>query len=171
MKQLIIVRHGKSDWSYPELADIERPLKTRGVNDGHKMGEVLKSRGIYPDVMISSPANRAYSTAQIIASVLEYHPDKLIQDEAIYHAGVRELIKIIKKFNNSWASVMIYGHNPGFTDLANHFCSDYIENVPTTGIVILNFRVDDWRAVDAKNIDSEEFDFPKNHSSKKGALR
>ena len=139
-RQLFIVRHGKSDWSDPELRDIDRPLKNRGVRNAYAMAGFIREKGLKPEIMISSPAARALNTASIFFSVLEMEQDELIVDQRLYHASPGEIIDILSGLPDTCQSIMIFGHNPTFTQLANVFLTGHIYNIPTAGLVFLNFK-------------------------------
>jgi phosphohistidine phosphatase len=160
-RQLFIVRHGKSDWSDPELRDFDRPLKNRGVRNAYAMAGFLKEKGYKPELMISSPAARALNTASIFFRELEMMPDRLIVDERMYHAGPREIMEIIAGVPDKFPSVMIFGHNPGFTQLANVFLMDHIYNIPTAGIVFLNFSMGRWQDITKTKPVDHFFEYPR----------
>lgn len=161
MKTLYIVRHAKSSWDFPHLEDIDRPLNKRGEKDAPKMARRLEDRGIFPDLMLSSPAKRALTTCQTIAEALDY-PQKAIEiSEKLYHAGEDGLLNVIQHIDNTWASLMIFGHNPGFTALATDLTDSYIDNIPTCGIVACTFEVDEWQAIAYGQGKLLFFDYPK----------
>jgi len=111
---LFIVRHAKSSWEDPSLSDLERPLKKRGDKDAHIIGGVLSSRDVLPDIILSSPAERAIATAIILAKEMNYPKKKIVKNEVIYEASSSELLEIIEQLNDSLKSVMLVGHNPSF---------------------------------------------------------
>ncbi len=80
MKQLIIMRHGKSSWAEAGLSDFDRPLKSRGISDAGNVARELVKRKIFPDMIISSPAKRAKSTALVVAKGLEYPVENVAFD-------------------------------------------------------------------------------------------
>jgi phosphohistidine phosphatase len=160
-RQLFIVRHGKSDWSDPELRDIDRPLKNRGVQNAYAMAGFLKEKGYKPELMISSPAARALNTATIFFREMEMIPDRLIVDERMYHAGPREIMEIIAGVPDKFQSVMIFGHNPCFTQLANLFLTDHIYNIPTAGVVFLNFAMGKWQDITKTKPVDHFFEYPR----------
>lgn len=144
MKTLILVRHAKSSWDDPRLADFDRPLNGRGKRDVPKMAEYLASKDIHADLIVSSPANRAITTAQIIQ---EYQPSPkpaIIQERSLYHASVSSILNVVQDQPDAAATLMIFGHNPGFTDCANQLTDAYIENIPTCGVVGIQFQIDSW---------------------------
>ena len=161
-KTLFIVRHGKSTWDYPAVSDIDRPLKDRGIKDAYDMADRILKIGIMPDVIISSPAVRALHTAIIFSRVLQLPPDEIIINQDLYLAEYDEILSVITATDNSRKSLMIFGHNPGFTELANHLSGLNIDNVPTTGLVQLTFTTESWKGISRKCLSSEFFDSPHN---------
>ena len=161
MKRLFIVRHAKSSWDYPELDDFDRPLNNRGKRNAPEMGKRLAKRNVKPDLLISSPAKRAFTTAKKIAKEISY-PKKSIQEEPLfYHGSVQNMIDVLKKTNNTVQTLMIFGHNPGLTDLANSLSDTDIYNIPTCGVVEIVFNEDSWSQIDKTKGKSLSFDFPK----------
>src|SRR5687768_1175410 len=112
MKELILVRHAKSSWKDQDLTDFERPLNKRGKRDAPFMGGLLKKITQSPDLIISSPAARALSTAKIIAKELDFPVDKIKKDIKIYLAEEVELFKIVKKISDKHQRIILVGHNP-----------------------------------------------------------
>lgn len=163
MKYLYLVRHAKSSWDYPELSDFERPLNKRGKVNAPEMGLRLASRNLQLDAIVSSPANRAINTARAIADRIDFLPGNIIEDEAVYHASYPELVNIINDFPVEWKSAMLVGHNPGFTDLANYLKEpDYrIGNVPTCGVVAIEFTTNQWNNIKKNSGRMLFFDYPK----------
>jgi len=160
-KKLFIVRHAKSSWDYEEISDIDRPLSIRGIKDAAMMADRLKSRNQIPSLMISSPACRAMQTATIFSRVLKCPCEELIIIEKIYQGSMHEIMNILEKVDDRYSSVMIFGHNPDFTMLANHFLKHPVDNVPTAGVVTLNFSSGNWKDINKLKPDSEHFDYPK----------
>ncbi len=162
MKTLYLLRHAKSSWKDPGLSDHERPLNKRGKRDVPEMGKRLKSRGVLPDLILSSDARRALDTALPIAEMMGAPADAIRRKAGLYHASDSSILELIKGLNDRWGQVMVAGHNPGLTDLANNFLPDFLPNLPTAGVVELCFDVDTWRDIDALRLVRHEVDFPKN---------
>ncbi|MFC2104584.1 histidine phosphatase family protein [Bacteroidota bacterium] len=160
--ELYIVRHGKSTWDIESVSDIDRPLKERGIRDGYTMAQRLLVQDRIPDKIISSPAVRALNSATIFARTFNLPYNKIEINEEIYHAGANIMLSLIKQTADNIKSLMVFGHNPTFTDLANYFLNDKIENVPTTGIVGLKFKTNSWADIDKSKPKEWFFDFPKN---------
>ncbi|TRX56246.1 histidine phosphatase family protein [Fulvivirga sp. M361] len=164
MKTLYLVRHAKSSWNFPELPDDKRPLNKRGKRSAPVMGERLLKRQVLPDLLLSSPAKRALDTSIIIADVIGY-PEKRIQtDSGIYHAASHLLLNIVRKTNDSINSLMMFGHNPGFTDFANRLANTDIWNIPTCGVFACVFHTEHWSNVDFGKGEVLFYDYPKRKS-------
>ncbi|MFM1874770.1 MAG: hypothetical protein RL266_507 [Bacteroidota bacterium] len=147
MKTLIIVRHGKSSWAYPDLEDFYRPLKPRGINDAFAIGDELLSRELFPDLMLSSPAIRAMNTAIIIARKLDFPLQRIRANESIYEASTYQLLQLIGNVENSIETLMIFGHNPSFTSLINQLQNESLYNLPTCGVFAIELPIQDWSEI------------------------
>ena len=150
MKILILVRHAKSSWDDPDLADIDRPLNKRGKKDALEMGQRLKRQDIMPDIIVSSPARRAMSTAKKIARQLGYPKENIQIAKEIYEAGLDALLFLIKNIHGNPGSLMLFGHNPAITEFANALTGINIHNIPTCGIVSIQFDLDQWSQIEYK---------------------
>jgi len=160
MKTLYLARHAKSSWKNPEFSDIERPLNKRGKRDAPLMGNKLKERGIIPGLIVTSPAKRARVTAKNIALEIGFPEKEILINENIYEASSTELINIIHGFDDKYNSIMMFGHNPGFTMLNNYLTDHYIDNVPTCGVVGIQFN-SSWKIVQSGSGKSLFFIYPK----------
>ncbi len=161
MKTLYMVRHAKSSWNYPELDDMDRPLNPRGKKNAPEMGKRLAKRGIKPDMIMTSPAKRARTTAKIIARKLGISPALIHRNDLLYHGSIDTILHAIQSTDDSFANLMIFGHNPGFTDLANHLTGADLYNIPTCGIAAINFPIEQWKDVAEGKGDLLFFDYPK----------
>lgn len=159
MKTLILNRHAKSDWGNPELTDFERPLNKRGLRDLTIMSKRLLDRGIIPDNIISSPAKRAITTALAFAYKFGLEPQKEVN---IYNSGETYFRQNSQKFDDKYKTIMVFGHNPDFTSLARYFTGEYFGNIPTCGIVCIDFDINSWKDIHNKNGQLRFFDYPKN---------
>jgi phosphohistidine phosphatase len=160
MKKLYIIRHAKSSWSDLELNDFERALSKRGKANAPMMGERLKKKGVMPDIIISSPAKRAKSTAEMIAKEVGYEK-KVLFDENIYESSVDELRKILTCINDENSTAFLFGHNPELNMLVDYYVKFY-ENIPTCGVVEIEFACESWAEIEPKNAKLISFDYPKN---------
>jgi phosphohistidine phosphatase len=162
MKELFIVRHAKSDWGAEFMKDIDRPLNERGYSDAYFMSKWFLKNKKKPDLILTSTATRALSTALIFARAMEFNMENFLMNEKIYESSVANLISIIHKQNDAVNSIMLFGHNPGLTDLCNKLNDDvFIDNISTCGIVNLNFDSDSWKGVAEKKASMGFFQFPK----------
>ena len=115
-RELLILRHGKSDWS-AGTDDYNRPLKKRGKRGAKLIAEWLKGQGLNPDLVVSSPATRAIDTARRLVAALDLDPGKIQTDERIYEASAGELLEVLADCPRDARRVAIVGHNPGLEDL------------------------------------------------------
>ncbi len=161
MKTLTLLRHAKSSWDHPELADIDRPLNKRGKRDAPIMGERLARAGISPELILTSPARRARKTASRVARALGYPADRIVVDPRIYAAAPAELMALIRGLDDRWSDVMLVGHNPTLTELANELTAADIDNVPTAGVVRIRFPVPSWSDIRPGAGELTLFDYPK----------
>lgn len=163
MKTLYIVRHAKSSWDDLTLDDFDRPLNKRGKHDAPLMGNLLNKMGVDPELMLSSPAKRAKATAIAIAEQLDKPKKDIVFNEDIYHASASELIRIISKTDKHINSLMLFGHNPGLTFLANRFFPAIIDNIPTTGVVAVELSIESWSEIEEAEGRLVFFEYPKKH--------
>ena len=161
MLTLFLCRHAKSSWDEPGLSDKDRPLNARGKNDAPMMGRMLENREENPDLIISSPAERAFKTAKLISDELGYRRKDIIVDNRIYMAGIDDFIEVLKECRNKDKTIMIFSHNYGITDFANYICSSRIDNIPTCGIVKIKFEFSNWEKIKKEKGKLEYFIYPK----------
>ncbi|KUG08126.1 SixA phosphatase family protein [Solirubrum puertoriconensis] len=163
MKTLYLMRHAKSSWNFDGLSDKERPLNSRGRADAPHMGQALASRNIQPDLLVSSPAVRALSTAALVAKELNYPPDSIQVIPGIYEADAERLFDIITELPDEASSVLLVGHNPTLTDTVNMLSTRSLNDMPTAAVVCLHFHADQWAQVHRANSEFYFYDYPKNH--------
>lgn len=161
MKRLFIIRHGKSAWDYESAGDIDRPLKIRGMEDGLRMAKRIKEMRLIPELIVSSNANRALHTASIFQRVLELPKDHFLLEPDLYLADVDEILNVIFGLEEEFSSIMLFGHNPGFTEVTNYLSRLNLMNMPTTGMAILEFDTDKWTEIARDKLKYEYFDFPR----------
>jgi phosphohistidine phosphatase len=146
MKTLFLVRHAKSSWGDPSLDDRSRPLAARGERDSATMGKRLSQRHVRPDLIVSSPAVRALSTARVIAKALDYKPKDIVVDARLYAATADVQIAVIEALDAAVGCVMLVGHNPEFTELV-HRSSSEITGMPTCAVAEFEFKVKTWKGI------------------------
>ena len=162
MKTLTIVRHAKSSWKHRNLTDRERPLSKRGERDAPVMAKRITDAGIRPSQIISSPAERAWTTAKIFAKELGYPVEFLQREDGLYLASLDNLLDVIATQDNGFNHLMLFGHNPGLTDLVNFFVPGLTNNLPTAGVVSVGLDCEDWMLYDRPPTELILHDFPKN---------
>jgi phosphohistidine phosphatase len=134
-KILYLIRHAKSDWENPLLRDFDRPLSERGLRIAPQMANLLHNKVNEIDAFVSSPAERAFRTATYFAAKFGCEAKDILLEAAIYEASVSTLLHIVRNFDEKYNTICLFGHNPGFTDFANVFGSNFIFNIPTCGII------------------------------------
>ena len=164
MKTLLLIRHAKSSWDDSTLDDHERPLNQRGKANAPIMAKRLQKLGIKPDMLFSSTAQRAASTAEVFAEHLDFPQPKISYDPDLYLASAGMLQDFICKIENSLNFVLVFGHNPGLTLLVHQVWGLPIDNIPTCGIVSLKFGSSTWEKASSQLPSGATFDFPKNSS-------
>lgn len=163
MKTVFFIRHAKSSWKEPELADIERPLNKRGFRDAPFMAKLLAGKGVKPDLLLSSPALRAYTTAQYFAEAFAWPEDRIQVERRIYDAYPGDILALLQELPGEVNTVILFGHNPTFTALANYYANTYISNLPTCGIVQVDMDIANWQEVSPKAGSLVAYYFPKQY--------
>ncbi len=161
MKTLTLLRHAKSSWGDATLADAERPLNGRGERDAPMMAERIHKAGIRPSLIISSPALRAWTTAKVLAEEISYPNEFLQREKDVYLASKNTLLDVIGEQDNGFNSLLVVGHNPGMTELANFLQPGLTQNLPTCAVVSLNIDTNDWDLRDIGSVELALYDFPK----------
>ena len=142
MKRLLIMRHAKSSWKDTDLTDHERPLKKRGKNDAHRMGKLLKSKKIVPDLIICSTAQRARETAEILSGSMKF-TNKIKYTDALYMAEPGDILNSVSEMGKKYKTVMTIGHNPGSEALVQ-ILTGKVESLPTASIAYITAKIDGW---------------------------
>ncbi len=159
MKKLYLVRHAKSSWEDITLDDFDRPLNKRGEKDAPFMGKLLHKKNITADIIISSPSKRTKQTVKLINQQFSL-PFNVIYNEDIYETTLDGLENVIKNIDNKYESVYLFGHNPSL----NSFVEKYLhmdENIPTCGVVGIEFDCSNWNTISPKNAKKLFFEYPK----------
>jgi len=149
MKNLIVIRHAKSSWDDSALDDHARSLNQRGLRVAPLMGQQLVARGVVPDVIVSSTATRARSTAALIANAIGYVDEDIVEKGQIYNASKQALLQVLREIDESHASAILVGHVPGVQELTNALCADAgIGHYPTCGIALIQLDIEFWGEID-----------------------
>jgi phosphohistidine phosphatase len=143
MKNLTLIRHGKSGYELG-LSDKKRTLAERGISDSTLVAQKYLPNLPADFLIISSTAIRASQTAQIFAKTFLAFEDEIAFKDDLYTFDSRELEKIIKSTNDNVTNLLIFGHNDAISDFVNKFGDIYIDNVPTSGLVSIDFESDSW---------------------------
>lgn len=159
MKKIYLIRHGKSDWSNPDLEDFDRPLNKRGKRNAPFMAELLKQKNANPDLIISSPAYRTKKTAEIIKKGIAYK-SQILFDEHLYEASLGTILEIVNYIDDDYDKVFLIGHNPSL-NMLGFYLVGFNENIPTCGILEIEFDCDSWREVNKKCAKLISFEYPK----------
>lgn len=153
-RELLLLRHAKSDWESGALADVDRPLAKRGKSDAPKVGAWLYREGLVPDHVVSSPAERARQTATKVCKRLDFKKKRIVWEEAIYEAGVPDLLRVLARCPEQASIVLLIGHNPGLEELVRYLAGDDIETpadgklLPTAAVARLEMP-HDWTRLEA----------------------
>lgn len=146
MKELILIRHGKSSWEY-DVSDKDRPLSERGVRDAQLVAAALRPDFAVPDAIYSSPANRALHTCTILMRELGLPWSLLELSDGLYDFSGSSVKQFVRSLDDGLQRVLIFGHNHAFTLVANAWGTRHTDNVPTTGCVHLQFDNTSWKDI------------------------
>ena len=152
-RELMLLRHGKSDWSQ-QLDDFDRPLKDRGKRGAQRLGVWLQQQELVPDLVVSSPAERAITTAQKLVKAMGGDASQIVKDRRIYAARAEELLAVLSELEATHRRVMLVGHNPGLEDLTQFLADKPIpmpsdgKLLPTASLSILELP-DNWQGLKA----------------------
>jgi phosphohistidine phosphatase len=161
MKQLLLIRHAKSSWNDPTLADFDRPLNDRGKKDAPEMAKRLSEKKIKINAFISSPAKRARQTCKHFAREFAVKKKNIVLDPRLYEAGQENFYAVIKDLKNKWDNVVIVSHNPGITSFANSLTETEIDDMPTCSVFAVKIDVKKWTDFRAGKKEFWFFDYPK----------
>lgn len=156
MIELILVRHAKSDWGDPGLADHDRPLNDRGRRDAPMMARRLTEAGAEVERLLSSTALRARTTAEVFGAELGIDPEL---DRGLYLASADTLLA--KAAGSGSRAVMVVAHDPGMSDLARRLSDGGIEHMPTCAVARFTWDTDSWEDAEKRPVDSWTLDTPR----------
>ena len=146
MKRLLILRHAKSSWADSSLDDWQRPLNDRGRRDAPRAGEWLRARSRIPDVIVTSDAIRARTTAQAVAKAAGYSGE-IVVEPSLYHAAAPEMFAVLNGVSDEVRTVLMVGHNPGLEQLLRQLTGEF-HDLPTAALVELSVPIERWRELD-----------------------
>jgi phosphohistidine phosphatase len=168
MRRLMLLRHAKSDWSEPGLSDHDRPLNRRGQETAPKIGAYMARHGLVPERVLCSTALRARETWEEVATEFKNHPLTVFEDR-LYNARTDAILALVRDTRDRIASLLLVGHNPGLQELAGLLIASgdlthrekLREKLPTAGLVIIDFAVDEWAKVHPRAGRLERFVAPR----------
>lgn len=140
------MRHAKSSWANSSLDDFDRPLNDRGIQDAPRMGKWIQEKELTPDLILSSTANRAKSTAEMVAESSAYQSEIRFHDY-LYHGSPRDYFRALKVLSVTIDRCMVIGHNPGLENLVEHLTGEF-ETMPTAAIANVSLPITDWEDID-----------------------
>ncbi len=158
MYSLLIVRHAKSNWDFG-VEDFDRPLNQRGKSDAPEMAERLKKRGVDLEVMISSPAKRALSTATLFSKV--YNDLEILTIPSLYEASSKTFEKVISEQSDQFKQIAIFSHNPGITNFINSLTNVKVDDLPTCAVFAVKVNITSWKEFLEAKKEFWFYDFPK----------
>ena len=162
MFRLTLVRHAKTEPGVPGQEDWDRILEARGQRDAPEMARRLKDAHGKPDRILSSPAVRAITTANIMSRVLGVPAAKIVQDERLYLASPRKMLEVINELGNGAKHLMVVGHNPGISEFADQVSGDRsMDNMPTCAVYTVEVDLTDWSELVWATGRNADFDYPK----------
>lgn len=164
MRLLTLVRHAKSSWDYEELSDFERPLNERGRRDAPLMAQRAHKLLGRPDRLVSSPALRAITTAHVFAETMDLSLEEIELQPRIYEATPQTLVQILRLLDDADPHVMLFGHNPGFSQLANLLAPCPFDEMPTCAVVQIALDTEHWRDTAPGQGKLRHYLFPKDGS-------
>ncbi len=168
MKTLLLMRHAKSSWKFPELDDFQRPLNGRGKRNAPTMGQRIKATNYSIGCIMSSPAVRAFTTASTIAQAIGFDQNKIIKEPSLYMGSSSAFLSCIQQFPENTEVGMLFGHNPAITSFTNQLTNHHVDNVPTCGVACIGWDIKLWSEANRHQGKLLWLDFPKNE---KGPLK
>ena len=159
---LTLMRHAKSSWDDPSLSDHDRPLNARGERDAPEMGQRLKARGIRPSLLLASTARRTTETARAVARAIGFPLEFIHRERDLYLASAADIMDVIYAQDPTFRHVLVVGHNPGISDLADRLSDGVTGDMPTAALITLEADVDDWRGFVHAARTVVGYDYPKN---------
>ena len=149
-KTLILVRHATAEDHSFQIKDFDRNLIEKGLNESSKMGDWLADSNISADIFVTSPALRAYQTAEIIAKKLGVNADELVLDKDIYDGGPTAYMYAVNAVSEEFSTLMLFGHNPDITYFAEYMSGSNLGSMKKGGVAIIEFEGLKWEELSAK---------------------
>ena len=142
MKTLLLLRHAKSSWDDPSLADHDRPLKPRGIKAAQRMGRLLLEHGLQPEAVLCSTAVRTRETLRLVLEESGLHPP-VGYSERLFHCPPSEFALTLQQVDSGVKTVLLVGHNPGLEEFLSQL-TGHRETLPTAALVRVELDLSDW---------------------------
>lgn len=165
MPRLILFRHAKSSWEYPELSDFERPLNDRGRRNAPMMAEKLLPFLAGNCVWISSPALRAAKTAQLVAERLQLQANQLTYSQLLYDGSPEAVWTLLKKQPTAIDTAVLFGHHESFAVMLADCCQGKARHLPTAGFAVIEWPGKSWRQLNLEKAQMLALEFPKKYKA------
>jgi len=159
-KQLFLIRHGSTAERAIDMDDINRPLTLEGIQNASKMGRYLLLKSISPDSIMCSSAIRANSTAELMAEQMNYDTSRIHINDKIYEASARTLLQIVNAIKEEFRIVLLIGHNPSISFLAEYITGEEIGEVATCGVIRIKCKNKSWEKIDSGNGELADYYYP-----------
>ena len=138
MRTIILVRHAKASRDIPGIEDFDRPLTAEGYSEAYKMAPAIKNKKLKPGLLVSSPAVRAASTAYIFARQLKVPAGNILMRDELFTDDYNDILKLLRNLSEEFSTLMVFGHNPSFEDVANFLSETPVEKIHTCGVLCLD---------------------------------
>lgn len=160
VKQLYLLRHAQTLEKRPDEKDRDRILTPVGFQNANRMGMNLKNKKVQPDIIICGVATRTQQTAESIAEHVSYDSNRVHINGEVYDASIRTLLNVVNNLKEEWKTVVLIGHNPSISYLAEYITGEAVGNMTTCGLVSINFKMDSWLEVSEGNGDFQFYEYP-----------
>lgn len=161
MKELLVIRHGKSSWDDPSLADHDRPLAKRGREAAPEMGRRLRARGAVPERLVTSDAVRARDTAVALGEAMGLGPDAVLLEPRLYTGSGTDVLAVVRRLDDAYERIGIVGHNPALHEFLHDASDLRLDKFPTAGVVHLRFPAGRWADIEPGSAEVVDYDDPK----------
>ncbi|UCH85420.1 MAG: histidine phosphatase family protein [Candidatus Latescibacterota bacterium] len=161
MKKIILVRHATAVAKDPDKDDFNRSLRKKGRKEARAMAEWYRRVAELPDLFVSSPANRAIETALLFAKEFGYPKKRIVLEEAIYGGfEPSELLSFMKTLDDDYHSVMVFGHDPLFSEFAQFIAKGFEDYLPKCSIFGVTTNRRNWSTIKRGDGRLEIFEYP-----------
>jgi phosphohistidine phosphatase len=161
VKRLTLMRHANAQWKDPQISDFDRPLNRRGISEAEAMSRRLMELNLIPTLLLNSSARRAQQTAGIVARQLGIATRNTRSEESLYLAAAADILRLVQTTGPRIPHLMIVGHNPGVSEVANLFAPALIaEDLATAAMCTFTFDSRSWAGIDADNLRDSQSESP-----------